>query len=121
MTSISKTNENGYTTPGFCALFIKRFGVNRLLRQVNATKEKGVSAYTLFAYLVGLVFSGKNLYTVLELCHEKIGFGKDTVYRFLNKSAAHWEKFILRLSCAVVPEVDKLTADDRKSVLIIDR
>lgn len=120
MTSITKTNENDYALPAFCDRFIKRFGVNRLLRQVNATKEKGISAYALFAYLTGLVFSGKNLYTVLEICCEKIGFGKDVVYRFLNKGAIHWEKFILKLSCSIIPEVDKLTADDRKSVLIID-
>jgi hypothetical protein len=120
MTSISKTNENNYAIPSFCAIFIKRFKVNRILRQVNATKEKGVSAYDLFAYILGLVFTGKNLYTVLELCHEKIGFGKDAVYRYLNKGAIHWEKFILRLSCAMIPEVDKLTAEDRKTALIID-
>lgn len=120
MTSITKANVDSYALPLFCTKFIKRFGVNKLLRQANAAKEKGVSAHALFAYLMGLVFTGKNLYTVLEICYEQIGFGKDAVYRFLNKGTIHWEKFVSRLSFAVIPEVDKLTSDSRNSVLIID-
>jgi hypothetical protein len=120
MMSIPKTNDASYTLPQFCASFLKRFKISQLLKQVNAVKEKGVSADILFSYLLGLVFSGKNLYIALKIGREKIGFGLDTVYRFFNQGRIHWEKFILRLSCAVIPEVDKLTSDDRKTALIFD-
>jgi hypothetical protein len=120
MTILSETEKDGYTKPQFCVNFFRRFAINHLLRDVNATKEKGISVYDLFAFLIEMVFSGKNLYTILVICRENIGFGKDAVYRFLNNAAIHWEKFVLRLSCAVIPEVSKLTSTDRKSVLIFD-
>jgi hypothetical protein len=120
MTIITNTKENDHTVPKFCSDFIKRFRVNQWLRCVNATKEKGIAAYEVFAYLLGLVFTGKNLYTLLEICEEKIGFGKDVAYRFLNKYTVYWEKFIQRLACAVIPEVNKLTSQDRKTALILD-
>lgn len=120
MTSIPKKTNDDYAVPHFCVKFMKRFKISHLLRQTNAVKKKGISAFHLFAYLIGLVFSGKNLYTNLKICHVNIGFDMDTVYRFLNRCSVHWEKFILLLSCAVIPEVDRLTNDDRKTALIID-
>jgi len=120
MTIITNKCDNDHAIFQCCAKFIKRFGINRLLRVVNASKEKGISANVLFAYLLGLVFTGKNHYTLLETLQVNVGFAKDAVYRFLNKATINWENFILRLSSAVIPEVRKLTSEERKAALVID-
>ena len=100
--------------------FMKRFRINGLLRTSNATKEKGIPVYDIFAFLLGLVFTGMNMHTLIENRREKVYFGKDAVYRLLRKASINWEMFLLNLSCSVVPVVDMLTSGDRKSVLIID-
>ena len=53
--------ENGFDNSIFtiCAKFKKRFRINKLLRQSNAMKNKGVPAQDIFAFLLGLVFTGK--------------------------------------------------------------
>jgi hypothetical protein len=99
---------------------MKRFGINRLLRSVGAFKEKGVSVSLLFTFLLGLVFTNKNLYEMLSSNREKLLFSKNTVYRFLLCSTINWEVFIRKLSRTVIPEIDKLTSQTRKAVLIID-
>jgi hypothetical protein len=115
-------NENGFDNSIFtiCAKFIKRFRINKLLRQSNAMKNKGVPAQDIFAFLLGLVFTGKNFYTLMENSQERIYFCKDVVYRFLRNSSINWEIFLFRLSCSVIADVDRLTSEDRRSVLIID-
>ena len=40
--------------------FIKRFGINKLLREVGATKAKGTPTCDIFAFLMGFVFTRKN-------------------------------------------------------------
>ena len=120
MNSMPEMNENDKSISKICEGFVKRFRINHLLRASNATKEKGVPAYEIFAFLFGLVFTGKSLYALIENYREKISFGKDAVYRFLARASINWESFLMNLSCAVVGTVDRLTCDDRKSVLIID-
>jgi hypothetical protein len=120
MTSISNENEKDYAIFKCFEKFIKRFKVNQLLRKTGATKDKGFPAYEIFAFLFGLVFTGKNLYTLLADDKEKIPFGKDTVYRFLNKASVNWNLFLFNLSISVVSEVDILTSEDRKAAIVID-
>jgi len=100
--------------------FMKRFGINGMLRSVGAAKEKGVPASLLFTFLLGLVFTHKNLYETMTSKREKPLFSKNAVYRFLIASAINWEVLVRRLSTAVIPEIDKLTSQARKTALIID-
>lgn len=120
MTIMPNGNEKDNSIVKCCEAFIKRFGINRLLRKANAGKEKGFPASSVFAFLLGLVFSGKNLYTLLTESKEKVAFGKDTVYRFLGNAGINWNMFLFWLSCAVITDVDKLTSDERKTALVID-
>ena len=120
MTIIQNENETDNAIFKCCQQFIKRFDVNQLLREANATKEKGIPAYELFALLLNLVFSGKNLYALLSTCHEKIPFEKDTVYRFLNKATINWTSFVRKLALRVIPQIDRLTSKERTIALIID-
>lgn len=120
MTILPKETENDNAIIKCCERFIKRFGVKQLLRNAHATKEKGVPTYEIFAFLMALIFTGKNLYTLLQNYREKVSFGKDTVYRFLSKATINWEIFVMNLSLSVLPEIDKLTSQERKTALIID-
>ena len=115
MTIMPKEIEKDNSISECCEPFIKRFHVNKLLRMSNATKDKGYSAYDIFAFLLGLVFTGKNFYTLINHYRDKVTFGKDVVYRFLKKTNINWEAFLPNLSCGVVKEIDKLTSDDRKA------
>ena len=38
---------------------IRRFKINAILHKINAVKQKGMSAYLLFAFLLKLVFTHK--------------------------------------------------------------
>jgi hypothetical protein len=100
--------------------FMRRFGITKILKHIRADKEKGVSSGKLFAFLLGLVLTHKNLYATVTSMREGLSFGKDTVYRFLNRSSVRWEELVPSLASQVVPEVAKLTSDDRRSALIID-
>lgn len=100
--------------------FIKRFNANSLLRKANAVKKYGIDAYSVFAILLGLVFTQNNLYTLYKSSKEKIPFEKDVVYRFLNKPEVNWNALLLNLSVSIIPEVDKLTSVDRKTAVIFD-
>ena len=107
MTIMPETNEIDKSIYTLCEGFMKRFRINHLLRTANATKEKGVPTYDVFALLLGLVFTGMNMYTLIETCSEKIYFGKDTVYQLLQSAHINWELFQLKLklSCSVVEVV----------------
>ena len=48
------------------------------------------------------------------------GFGKDTVYRFLNSPRHNWRRFLLLLSASVIQRISRLTSDNRVDVLIVD-
>jgi len=69
--------------------FMKRFQVNRILRSINATKEKGVPVYSVFVFLLELVFTHMNMTTFLATRRNELPFGKDVVYRFLGKACIH--------------------------------
>jgi hypothetical protein len=120
MTTITQNDEKDNALQKRFSHFMKRFRVNRILRSVNATKEKGVHVYSIFVALLGLVFTRKNLYTLIPTNGEKLPFGKDTAYRFLRKAHVKWELLVFRLSIAVISEIKALTSENRRCALIID-
>jgi len=111
---IDKVLEKRFT------VFFRRYKINGILRSVNATKEKGITTSAIMMFLLGLVFTQKNLYALLDSAKNAVSFGKDVAYRFLNRSAIHWEDFVRRLSCAVIGDVSKLTSEKRKTALVLD-
>ena len=100
--------------------FMKRFKINNILKSVGATKEKGVSVSALFTFLLGLVFTRKNLYETMTSTREKPSFSKNVVYSFLASATINWEVFIRRLGAAAIPEINKLTSETRRTALILD-
>jgi hypothetical protein len=101
--------------------FFDHQNLGQLLRQSNIRKEKGVCLDTLFQFLLALVFTGKNLYRLLESPESAGGIGKDSVYRLLNSVTANWRRFLLLLSTRViVQKLQPLTDDATTKVLIAD-
>jgi hypothetical protein len=120
MTTITQTSENDNALQRKFADFMKRFQVNKILRSVNGTKEKGIPAHEVFAALLGLAFTHKNLYRLLSSGSGNLPFGKDVVYRFLNKPCIKWEAFVSRLAAGAVAETKALTSEGRRCALIVD-
>ena len=101
--------------------FFHNQNLGQLLRQSNIRKEKGVCLNTLFQFMLSLVFTGKNLYRLLESPDAPADIGKDTVYRLLNSVTANWRRFLLLLSTRViVQKFLPLTDDTTTKVLIAD-
>lgn len=101
--------------------FFHNQNLGQLLRQSNIRKEKGVCLDTLFQFMLALVFTGKNLYRLLESPDSPIGIGKDTAYRLLNSVTANWRRFLLLLSTRViVQKLLPLTDYTTTKVLIVD-
>jgi len=120
MTIIPKEQEIDNTIQKRFDGFMKRFGIGGILRGAGATKAKGVGVCLIFVFILGLVFTRKNLYETMGQGREKPTFSKNTVYRFLDRRSINWEAFVRRLSAAVLPEVRKLTSDERRAALILD-
>jgi hypothetical protein len=100
--------------------FIRRFKINRILRKIGANKVKGVLASVLFPFLMGLVFTRKNFFETINSERSNLSYGKDTVYRFLDRPQVRWEELIPELASAVIPEIDRLTSEKRISAWMFD-
>jgi len=103
-----------------CSAFFKRFKLSRILRRCGLVKKSGVLVNMVFLFLLGQVFEGKKLSMLVRHYDDKIPFGKDVVYRFISQPNVSWEKMVFHTSCAVIPEIGKLTSDERKYALVID-
>lgn len=120
MSTIPKNDTNNNAILKCCTKFFNRFHLGKLLKMCNASKEKGIPTSTVFSFLIGMIFSERNLYNLIKNEPEKVPFGKDVVYRFLNSMHINWERFLFAVATAVLPEIQKLTSEERKNVLIID-
>lgn len=100
--------------------FSMRFQLYKILKSCNGYKSKGIHASKVLSFLIGLCFSGRNLYQLLESEPEKVPFGKDVVYDFLKSAAINWEKLLFRIFLSVFLVVRPLTSDDRKCALVFD-
>jgi hypothetical protein len=101
--------------------FFHNHNLGLLLRQSNVRKEKGASPDTLVQFLLSLVFTGKNLFRLLESPDAPDDIGKDMVYRLLNSVSANWRRFLLLLSTRIIVQrLLPLADDDTRPVLIAD-
>ena len=101
--------------------FFNNINLAKLLRKSNFIKSKGVSCTIVFQVIFQLIFSGKNLYQLLNSKSDNMPFGKDVVYDFLNSVSYNWRKFLLILSTFIIKnKIYPLTSKDRTNVLIFD-
>ena len=99
--------------------FFKHYGIARLLKQSNVSKQAGVAVLDVFQAIFSLVFTQRSLNRWLKQAGGK-AFRKDTVYRFLNSPRHNWRRFLLLLSAMVVQQMSRLTSADRADVFIFD-
>jgi hypothetical protein len=100
--------------------FFFDFSLSKLLKKSNFYKEGGIQCVVVLKDILGLVFSGKNLFRTLKMNPDDISFKKNTAYRFLNSSSYNWARLLLMLVTIIIEGINKLTSDDRVSVLIVD-
>ena len=101
-------------------MFFSNFAISKLLKKSNFYKEGGIQCVLVLKEIFGLVFSGKNLFRTLKMNPEDISFKKNTAYRFLNSSNYNWARLLLLLVTIIIETTNKLTSNDRVSVLIVD-
>jgi len=120
MNSIMQNNVRNNAIEKIGEKFIQRFKLNRIMKSCGLVKKCGVSAYTVFTLILGLVFTRKNWYRLHDGEGCNIGFGKDAVYRMMSNPSINWESLLCKTAITVIPEIKYLTGDDRRCALIVD-
>jgi len=101
--------------------FFHNENLGQLPQQSNIRREKGAYLDTLYQFLLSLVFSGKNLYRLLESPDTPTGIGKDTAYRLLYSVTANWGRLLLLFSTRVIVQrLLPLTNETTTKVQITD-
>jgi hypothetical protein len=102
------------------AIAFKELKLGKLLNKSGIRKAQGASAYSVFQFLLLLVFQGKNLFRFLSSKHKEEACSKNTYYRFLNESKYNWRKFLYLLTATVTGYFNTLTRPERVNVLVLD-
>jgi len=118
MNIVSQNHETSNSISQNLQNFCKRFGLYKLLSRFGASKTKGISFVQVFDFLMGLVFTGKNLYRTTIT--GGMSMSKDTVHRFLKNAQIHWEKILQILAASVIQKLRPLTGEDRLTAIVVD-
>jgi len=98
--------------------FCKKFRIGALLKRSNIQKINGHSCLSVFQFVFGLAFSGRNLWRSLE--RNDAPFQKDTAYRLLNHPGYNWRTLLLLVAQKAFQLLFPLTSGERKRVFILD-
>lgn len=121
MNSIITDNSNAeHVISSKIDTFFANFSIGKLLKKSNFYKEGGFQCVVVLKEIFGLIFSGKNLFRTLKMNPDDISFKKNTAYRFLNSSSFNWGRLLLLLVTRIIDGINRLTSEDRASVLIVD-
>lgn len=121
MESITQDYKNDKKVSYSIKGFFKKYRISNALRVSNAYKSKGVPVIIIFQYLFSLIFTNRSMYMNMLMGTHQAGFGKDTVYRFMNSIHINWTRFTTWLSKQIITEtITGLTDDERVNVLIVD-
>ena len=99
--------------------FFERFRLGTLLHRSGVRKRHGHSVRSLTQAIFTLPFIGKNFFRGIVI-NDKVAFGKDAAYQLLKGTTYNWRKVLLRLGLRLFNFFNRLTADNRDTVLIID-
>ena len=99
--------------------FFKRFNVSTMLHRCGVRKRHGYSVRSLIKPIFSLPFFGKNFFRGIVI-NDDVPFGKDVAYDLLKGSHSNWRRFLLTLGARLYRFFNRLTSDERESVLIID-
>ena len=120
MKIIAQKSENDNRIIESCVGFFERFKMTKILRRCGAMKKSGYIVNIVFLFLLGTVFAGKKMSKINRHYKEEMPFGKDVAYRLIERGDVNWERTVFLASNGVIPEMRKLTSDERRSALVID-
>jgi len=101
-TIIPQNNYNKKQIDSGIVSFFKDIRLVKLLRKSNILKLRGASCLIVFNVIFQLIFTGKNLYQLLDSKSSKLPVKKDAVYNFLNNVSYNWRKFLFLLSSKII-------------------
>jgi len=99
--------------------FFGRFKIATLMHRCGVRKHHGHSVRSLTKAIFTLPFMGKNFFRGIVLNNE-LPFGKDAAYELLKGGTYNWRRLLLSLGQRLFTVFNRLTSDERESVLIID-
>ena len=99
--------------------FFGRFKIATLMHRCGVRKHHGHSVRSLTKAIFTLPFVGKNFFRGIVLNND-LPFGKDAAYQLLKGETYNWRRLLLSLGRRLFSVFNRLTNDERESVLIID-
>lgn len=99
--------------------FFGRFKIATLMHRCGVRKHHGHSVRSLTKAIFTLPFIGKNFFRGIVL-NSELPFGKDAAYELLKGETYNWRRLLLGLGLRLFGIFNRLTNDERESVLIID-
>jgi hypothetical protein len=99
--------------------FFNRFQIGTLMHRFGVRKHHGHSVRSLTQAIFTLPFLGKNFFRGIVL-NQGVGFKKDAAYQLLRGTNFNWRRLLLCLGLKLFNLFDRLTSEQRESVLIID-
>lgn len=99
--------------------FFDIFRIGTLLDRCGIRKRHGYSVRSLTKAIFALPFIGKNFFRGIVI-NDNADVGKDAAYDLLKACTYNWRRFLLLIGVRLHCIFDRLTKDNRESVLIID-
>jgi hypothetical protein len=99
--------------------FFNKFHIGTLLDRCGIRKRHGYNVRSLIKAIFALSFIGKNFFRGIVI-NENSDVGKDAAYDLLKACTYNWRRFLLTTGVRLHRIFDRLTSDQRESVLIID-
>ena len=99
--------------------FFNKLRIGTLLDRCGIRKRHGYSVRSLTKAIFQLPFIGKNFFRGIVL-NENADVGKDAAYDLLKACTYNWRRLLLTLGVRLHCIFNRLTSDQRESVLIID-
>ena len=99
--------------------FFDRFRIGSLLHRCGVRKRHGHGVRSLTQAIFTLPFVGKNFFRGI-VSNKDLPFGKDAAYELLKGTTYNWRRLLLCLGQRLHSFFNRLTDEDRESVLIID-
>ena len=99
--------------------FFDRFHIGTLLHRCGVRKRHGHGVRSLTQAIFTLPFVGKNFFRGIVI-NKDLPFGKDAAYQLLKGTTYNWRRLLLHLGQRLHSFFNRLTDEDRETVLIID-
>ena len=99
--------------------FFGRFKIATLMHCCGVRKHHGHSVRSLTEAIFTLPFVGKNFFRGIVL-NSELPFGKDAAYELLKGETYNWRRLLISLGRRLFGVFNRLTSEERESVLIID-